>query len=78
METYENRVKVRHMLNKNPKLEDLKTSHTLGGTEWGRGYLRRGKRIGVERFESVRGECGGRLCERDSTGVITIFVMNNS
>ncbi len=24
--------------------------------EWGRGYLRRGKRIGDERFESVRGE----------------------
>ena len=24
---------------------------------WGRGYLRRGKRIGDKRFESVRGEC---------------------
>ena len=25
--------------------------------EGGRGYLRRGKKIGYERFESVRGEC---------------------
>ncbi len=37
------------------KLEDLKDSDTL--VEGGRGYLRRGKKIGYERFENVRGEC---------------------
>jgi hypothetical protein len=38
------------------KLEDLNTS---GHTRWsgGRGYLRRGKKIGGKRFESVMGEC---------------------
>jgi hypothetical protein len=34
-------------------------SKSLVHTGWigGREYLRRGKRIGYERFESVRGEC---------------------
>jgi hypothetical protein len=34
-------------------------SKILAYTRWsgGRGYPRRGKRIGGERFESVRGEC---------------------
>jgi hypothetical protein len=32
---------------------------SLGHIRWngGRGYLRRGKKIGYENFESVRGEC---------------------
>jgi hypothetical protein len=36
----------------NPKLVDLKASHTRWS--WGRGYLRREKRIGGERVESVK------------------------
>ena len=55
------------MRDKETKLEDGEASHTLGGgwrslahTEMQRrrGYLRRGKRIGGERFVSGRGECG--------------------
>ncbi len=41
------------------KLEDLKASNTLGGVGEGDPLRRawRGKKIGYERFESVRGEC---------------------
>ena len=37
------------------KLEDLRLAHTVWSGRGG--YLRRGKRIRDERFESVRGEC---------------------
>jgi hypothetical protein len=36
------------------KLEDLKTSHILGGKNGGRGDLRRGKKIGYDRFDRLR------------------------
>ncbi len=41
---------VRH---KEPKMEEVKSSDTLGARE--KGYLRRGKWIGDERFVSGRG-----------------------
>ncbi len=38
------------------KLKDGEALHTLGGS-WGRGYLRKGKWSGGERFVSGKGEC---------------------
>ena len=47
------------MRDEKPKREDLKSLHTLGESGEGRGFLRRGKKLGYERsqVENVRGEC---------------------